>query len=99
MTPLLMLLTLVPLTGTPAARAQMFQALPDAPPIPADNPMTPEKIRLGKQLFFDKRLSRTSEISCNSCHNVNGSGSDGRQFSTGVEGKKGTRHAPTVWNA
>jgi cytochrome c peroxidase len=38
------------------------------PPIPADNPMTPEKIELGKQLFFDSRLSADGSLACVSCH-------------------------------
>src|SRR5262245_61458776 len=36
--------------------------------IPADNPMTPERIALGKQLFFDKRLSKSGNTSCETCH-------------------------------
>jgi cytochrome c peroxidase len=76
-----------------------MEGLPEKPPIPADNPMAPAKIELGKQLYFDKRLSKTGEVSCNSCHNVLGSGTDNAQFSTGIEGKKGGRNSPTVWNA
>lgn len=79
--------------------AHAFEALPDMPPIPSDNPMTPAKIQLGHQLYFDKRLSRTNTVSCNSCHEVGGSGTDNQPFSTGVEGKKGGRNAPTVWNS
>ncbi len=79
--------------------AQALDALPDHPPIPKDNPMTPAKIELGKQLFFEKRLSHTSEVSCNSCHDVTGSGTDGLRFSNGIKGQKGGRNSPTVWNA
>ncbi|MHB8851609.1 MAG: cytochrome-c peroxidase, partial [Acidithiobacillus ferriphilus] len=46
-------------------------------PVPANNPMTPAKIALGKQLFFDPRLSLTGDVSCETCHNVMGNGSDG----------------------
>ncbi len=81
------------------ASAQAFQALPDKPPIPAGNPMTPEKIELGKQLYFDPRLSSSGTVSCNSCHNVMGSGTDSRPTSVGVDGQVGGRKAPTVWNA
>ncbi len=68
--------------------------------IPKDNPMSPEKISLGRQLFFDGRLSKDGSISCNSCHNVLTSGGhDGKPFSPGVGGKLGGRNSPTVWNA
>ncbi|MDH5229485.1 MAG: cytochrome-c peroxidase [Gammaproteobacteria bacterium] len=79
--------------------AQAFEPLPANPPIPADNPMTAAKIELGKQLFFDPRLSIDGTISCNSCHNVMSSGTDNRSVSVGVAGAKGGRSAPTVWNA
>lgn len=75
------------------------EALPKSPPIPADNPMTPEKIELGKQLYFDPRLSRPGTISCNSCHNVMAGGDDNRSFSVGFKGQLGGRSAPTVWNS
>lgn len=73
--------------------------LPAQPPIPKDNPMSKDKIELGKQLFFDPRISSTGTISCNSCHNVMSGGVDNTAFSTGIEGKKGGRNAPTVWNS
>ena len=79
--------------------AQAFEPLPATPPVPADNPMTAGKIELGKQLFFDPRLSLDGTVSCNSCHNVMSSGTDNRSVSVGVGGLKGGRSAPTVWNA
>lgn len=75
------------------------EALPDRVPVPKDNPMTPEKIELGKQLFFDPRLSSSGTISCNSCHNVMAGGEDNRSFSAGVRAQLGDRSAPTVWNS
>jgi cytochrome c peroxidase len=72
---------------------------PGTPPVPADNPSTPEKIELGKKLFFDPRLSKASKVSCNSCHNVLKSGDDGLPRSPGHEGKLGGRNSPTVFNA
>ncbi|MCS6837623.1 MAG: cytochrome-c peroxidase [Bdellovibrionaceae bacterium] len=78
-------------------RAQ--EMLPKAPPVPEDNPTTPEKVLLGKTLFFDPRLSFDGTVSCNSCHNVMGSGDDGRAASVGIRGQVGSRGAPTVWNA
>ena len=62
--------------------------------IPSDNPMTPEKVALGKQLFFDKRLSVDSSVSCASCHDPKKGWSNAEQFATGVGGQKGGRNAP-----
>jgi cytochrome c peroxidase len=76
-----------------------FKALPDEPPIPKDNPMTQEKIELGKMLFFDPRLSMDGTISCNSCHNVMFHGGDGRPVGAGIHGQRGGRGSPTVWNS
>lgn len=59
----------------------------------------PELVELGKKLFFDPRLSADGTVSCNSCHNVMGNGSDGRPGSVGVGGQIGGRKAPTVWNS
>lgn len=69
------------------------------PAIPVDNPQTPEKIELGKQLFFDPRFSSTGTVSCNTCHNLMLGGDDNRPLSMGVHGLTGPRNAPTVWNA
>jgi len=66
---------------------------------PADNPITPEKTELGKQLYFDGRLSKDGTVSCNSCHNLAAAGADNKALSTGVGGAQGTRNSPTVWNA
>lgn len=76
-----------------------FKALPDQPPIPKDNPMSEEKIELGKMLFFDPRLSMDGTISCNSCHNVMFHGGDGRPVGAGIHGQRGGRGSPTVWNS
>lgn len=76
-----------------------FEALPEVPPIPKDNPQTAEKVELGKMLYFDPRLSINGTVSCNSCHNVMAGGEDSRSFSAGVKGQLGGRSAPTVWNA
>lgn len=67
-------------------------------PIPADNPQTSAKISLGKQLYFDKRLSLDNSISCASCHDPNYGWGDPRQFSVGVGGALGGRNSPTVLN-
>jgi len=67
--------------------------------VPADNPITPEKVALGKQLYFDGRLSKDGTVSCNSCHNLAAAGADNKPVSTGVGGAQGTRNSPTVWNS
>lgn len=79
--------------------AQAMEALPATAPIPADNPQSDAKIELGKQLFFDPRLSASGTVSCNSCHNVMGNGTDSIRTSFGVFGERGGRNSPTVWNA
>lgn len=63
------------------------------------NPISDEKIELGRMLFYDKRLSKNQDISCNSCHLLDKFGVDGKQFSTGHKNQKGGRNAPTVYNA
>jgi cytochrome c peroxidase len=82
-----------------ATWAYAWDPLPATPPIPADNPMTPAKIELGKQLFFDPRFSSTGTVSCNTCHNLMLGGDDNRPTSMGVHGLTGPRNAPTVWNS
>lgn len=67
--------------------------------IPADNPQTPEKIQLGKLLFFDGRLSADGTVACSTCHNPARAFTDGRPASIGIEGRVGQRNAPTVLNA
>lgn len=68
-------------------------------PVPADNPVTAETVALGRKLFYDRKLSTNDVLSCASCHNPQFGFSDGQRVSTGVEGKTGTRNAPTVLNA
>lgn len=80
------------------AWAQM-EPLPAQPEFPKDNPSTPQKIELGKKLFFDPRLSVDGTLSCNSCHNVMLGGDDNRPVSVGVRGQKGGRSSGTVWNS
>ncbi|MCM8530095.1 MAG: cytochrome-c peroxidase [Lentisphaeraceae bacterium] len=63
------------------------------------NKLTDDKIDLGRKLFFDTRLSKNHDVSCNSCHGLDKYGVDGDQFSTGHRNQKGGRNAPTVYNA
>lgn len=82
-----------------SVQAQQWEALPEKPPIPAENPQTDAKVALGKILFFDPRLSEHGTLSCNSCHNVMAGGDDNRPNSIGMHDARGGRSAPTVWNA
>ncbi len=56
-------------------------------------------VALGKQLFFDPRLSRDGKVSCNTCHPLDRGGMDGKAVSLGVDGRPGSRNTPTVFNA
>jgi cytochrome c peroxidase len=67
--------------------------------VPETNPVTPEKVALGRKLYFDKRLSKDGTVSCATCHDPAKGFSDGKRVSEGVGGQKGTRNAPTVMNA
>lgn len=61
--------------------------------------LSPEKVALGKMLYFDNRLSLTGNNSCNSCHDLSKSGVDQLPTSPGDAGKNGDRNSPTVLNA
>jgi len=65
------------------------------------NTLTKEKIALGKQLFFDKRLSKDQSINCASCHDLSKAGADGLSVAVGINGDKNPHHlnSPTVYNA
>ena len=66
--------------------------------IPADNPQTDAKVKLGHQLFFDSRLSKDGSRSCYSCH-LNEDGNGGHDpIAVGAGGKVLTRHSPVIWN-
>ena len=67
--------------------------------VPPDNATTPERIALGRTLYFDTRLSADGTVSCATCHDVTRGFTDQRKVSEGIEGKLGTRNAPTVLNA
>ena len=72
--------------------------LPTAVPIPATNLNYASKISLGEQLYFDGRLSKNNSISCAFCHTPGLGFADPKQTSLGVDGKRGGRQAPTVYN-
>lgn len=63
------------------------------------NSGTEAKLKLGRMLYFDPRLSASGAVSCNTCHPLDRYGVDGEPVSTGHRGLKGNRNAPTVYNA
>ena len=81
-----------------AAAFDVLQPLPNEVPVPRDNPQTPAKVALGKELFFDRRLSLTGTVSCNSCHDLAAGAADDHPVSVGALGRSGRRNAPTLWN-
>jgi cytochrome c peroxidase len=78
---------------------KFFKPLPALPKIPADNPLTLEKVKLGKMLYYDPRLSRSKLISCNTCHNLSLGGDDNQKSSIGHGWRTGGRNAPTTLNS
>lgn len=97
------LLLLLPLPTIEVDAADFKLRLPlglqeQAAYVPEDNPLTPEKIALGKQFFWDKRWSRNGTVACVSCHDPNHAWADPRQFSVRFDGKPTPRHSPTLVN-
>lgn len=66
--------------------------------IPPDNPLTAAKVELGKELFFDKRLSIDNTVSCATCHEPSKGWSNGKAVAQGVGGKSGSRSVPSLVN-
>jgi cytochrome c peroxidase len=67
--------------------------------IPGSNPITPEKVQLGRRLFFDERLSADGWVACATCHDPARAFTDGRAVSIGISGHQGQRNSPTILNA
>jgi len=89
--------------GGMGVRAQQTMKLPlglqeQAAFVPDDNPGTPEKIALGKQLFWDQRWSKSGTVACVSCHWPTHGWADPQRFSTNFAGKPTPRRAPTIVN-
>jgi len=74
---------------------------PSEVPQPENNKMTPERVELGKLLYFDTRLSSTGKVSCATCHHPNRGWTDMDPVSkaVGVDGARGPRNSPTVLNS
>ncbi|HOW24779.1 MAG TPA: cytochrome c peroxidase [Bacteroidales bacterium] len=108
---ILMILLIIGCTGKkpePVSSAQtdsvlktaqsFFGVLPSEVQNPS-NTITPEKVLLGKTLFYDTRLSAKGNNSCNDCHNLTTYGVEHSSKSRGDEGMDGSRNSPTVLNA
>jgi cytochrome c peroxidase len=67
-------------------------------PVPEENPLTSDKVALGRRLFNDRRLSRDHTLSCASCHNPARAFSTARPHSVGVFGRQGRRNVPALIN-
>lgn len=66
--------------------------------IPADNPLTKAKIELGRQLYFDTRLSIDNTVSCASCHHPDEGYARHTRFGVGIKGLEGGRNSPVSYN-
>jgi cytochrome c peroxidase len=71
---------------------------PLAPFVPHSNPLTRDKWELGRMLYFDPRISLDGTVSCATCHNPEKGWTDQTPVSSGIDGQKGGRSAPTVLN-
>jgi cytochrome c peroxidase len=88
----------VPGRGANPDRRAPLAPLPSVP-VPADDPLTPPKIELGKLLFFDPRLSGDASTSCATCHDPKLGWGDGNEVSRGYPGTVHWRNSQTVLNA
>lgn len=81
------------------ARAKgVLAPLPDRP-VAGDNDLSEARVALGRTLYFDTRLSKNHDLSCNSCHALDNWGVDGQPTSPGHKAQRGSRNSPTVYNA
>ena len=94
------ILALVITCGWVMAQGQFANGPLPPVPVPFDNPQTDAKIRLGKQLYFEGRLSSDGTISCASCHDPKRAWADtGHAVSEGVAHQLGGRNSPSIINA
>ncbi len=84
--------------GADGSKKPSIGPLPDKPPEPKDNPTTPVKVKLGKLLYFDPRLSGDGSVSCATCHDPNHGWAKKRVMSPAYPENKHFRHSPTVLN-
>lgn len=85
-------------TAVDEGKLKLFGPLPEVM-TSEKNPETDAKVALGRMLYYERRLSKSQQISCNNCHKLNQYGVDGEATSDGHKGQKGDRNSPTVYNA
>ena len=71
---------------------------PTSIPVPASNPLTPERVKLGERLFKEQRLSANDTVSCATCHDPALAFSDGVALGKGIAKEPLKRHTPSLWN-
>jgi cytochrome c peroxidase len=83
------------------SHSMTLRANPALPPVsvPSDNPQTRDKIALGRQLYFDPRLSADNTISCATCHEPENAWANHDRVDTGIGGRTGSRNSGTVMDA
>jgi len=85
--------------GPPTAAVKGMFGTMDKVMASPDNPITEAKVKLGRILYYEDRMSASDDISCNSCHVLDEYGVDGLPVSAGHDGTDGVRNSPTVYNA
>ncbi len=99
---LLALLAAGPAVAADSLRDQakgLFQPIPETPPQLPGEPTTPAKLKLGKMLYFDPRISESHELSCSACHDLGMGGGDSRASSIARGWQLAGRKSQTVLNA
>ena len=91
-------LLLVPIALSAGERLAVPAGLDAYIPVPASNPLTREKVDLGRKLFSDPRLSRDGTVSCATCHDPKLAFTDERPTAVGIAGRAGERRVPRLVN-
>ena len=94
----LLVLLLLAAASQAAVRKSIPLGLDLYMPVPEENPLTPEKVALGRRIFFDRRLSRDRTIACASCHDPQRAFTDSRPVAVGIGRRLGARNVPTLIN-
>lgn len=84
---------------TPLNSSELSNIHEPIQPLPLKVTLDPNKVALGKMLFFDTRLSRDNTIACANCHNLSQGGTDNRPVPTGINGSQGKVNTLSVFNA
>jgi cytochrome c peroxidase len=92
------------IVGSSQAQNMLDAYKPMFAPLPTeaasnDNELTEAKIDLGRMLYYENRISKGQQLSCNSCHKLDAYGQDNLPFSPGHDGTLGGRSSPSTYNA